>query len=569
MTFRPAVAARVAASSALALAILLNAASLSAADATAYGDLTPAQQTQVQFHIMAGELAAGRDQPGVAAQAFLEALKLQPDAQLASRATQLALISGDGSLALATARQWLTLEPSSLDAREVIALLALRQGDLDEVYAQSLEVIRGHAAGPTEGFRHIALLLSGEPGRGDPVRIVMDRLIGQYPELPGARYARALTALRFEDFPLAERSAREALKLEPDSRDYKLLLVGVLVRTSQLDESDRLVDELLAKPSERDEMRMTYAKLLLEAGEREPARVQLRKALADNAENRDARYALGVLAFNDNELDEAEKMFLPLVTDTERSDDVHYQLGRIAESRKQYEAALGLYAKVDSGAQAVEAAVRSASVLSRLDRVDEARASLAQLRRQLPPLAARLTQAEAEILMDVDRNDDALGVYMAALEVAPENLDLLYGRSLVLDRLGRFSDSEKDLRAILDKRPDDSRALNALGYLLTVNTERYDEAFKLISQAIEKSPDDAAVIDSMGWVLFKLGRPLEALPWLEKALAQASDPEISAHLGEVLWVLGEQDQARAIWDKARARDPDHPGLAEVIERLTR
>lgn len=533
--------------------------------------LTPQEQMQVEFQIMAGEMAAGRGQPGLAAEAFVHALELQPDAALAARTTQLALSAGNLAVAQRAARRWLELEPSSLEAREVIARLALHDGELEEVYAQSLEMIRGHAGGPAEGFRHVALLLSSENGRGAQAMEILDRLVAAYPELPGARYARALVALRFENLEVAESSAREALRLEPGSNDYTLLLVGVLVRRDRIDESDALVKTLLrkVKGEARTEVRMTYARLLLDAGQRENARAQLKAMLKDNSKNQDARYALGVMAFTDGELDEAEALFAPLAASSERGADASYQLGRIAEARKQYEQALEHYRKVNSGGQAIEAAVRQAAVMTRLGQVDEARASLDQLRRQFPPLAPRLTVAEAEMLLDAGRFDDALSVYDQALAGAAEDATLLYGRSLVYERMGRFPDSEKDLRAILARDPEDPRALNALGYMLVVNTDRYEEAQGLIQAALRHSPDDAAVIDSMGWVLFKLGRASEARDYLQKALDKASDPEISAHLGEVLWSLGEKDRAREVWDKALKREPDHRALRETVDRLTR
>lgn len=546
-------------------------AATAADEATPAAKLTPEQEMQVQFHVMAGEMAAGRGQPAVAAEAFVRALELQPDRALANRATQLALAAGDAELARRAASRWLELEPTSMDAREVLARLALRNEDLDTVYAQSLEIIRGHAGGPAEGFRHVALLLSGEPTRAEAVTQVMERLVAEYPKLAGARYARALVALRYENLKLAESSAREALNLDKDSRDYTLLLIGVLVRGGQLEESDSRVKGLLAKAKgeERGEVQMTYARLLLDAGHREHARTQIRAAFKQDEKNNDARYALGVMAFTDGEFEQAESLFKPLEADEERGSDAAYQLGRIAEARKQYPQALALYRKVNTGGQAIDAAVRQANVLAQLGKVDEGRNLLDTLRRQFPPLGPRMTLAEAELLMDIKRNDEALAVYNTALEADPEDSSLLYGRSLVHERLNQFPQAEADLRRILAVDPEDARAMNALGYMLVVNTDRLEEAYKLIEAALKRAPEDAAVIDSMGWVLFKLGRNEEARDYLQKAAAKAGDAEISAHLGEVLWALGQKEQAREVWNKALKREPDHRVLLDTVERLTR
>ncbi|HKY90585.1 MAG TPA: tetratricopeptide repeat protein [Nevskiaceae bacterium] len=530
--------------------------------------LSPQQQQQVQLHVMAGELAAGRGQPKVAAEEFVKALEIQPDAQLAARATQLALSADDAPLALRAARRWLSLEPNSLDAREVIARLSLRAGDIEETYNQGVAIVDGHAGGEAEGFRHVALLLSAEPGQKDAVQGVMKRLVDRKPDLAAAHYALALVALRYEDFPVAEASARRSLELQ-ESRESKLLLVGVLVRQAKLPEADKLMGELIATAKEPSDLRLTYAKLLLESGERDHARTQLEETLKADPKSDDARYALGVLAFNDGKLDEAEAYFKPLAADPDRGADAEFQLGRIDEARKKFPEALAHYEKVVSGGQAIDAAVRRAAVMTRMGKVEEARASLDQIRRQFPPLALRITLAEAEMLAEADRFDDALSVYAAGLTRDPSDADLLYGRSLVHERMNKFDLAEADLRKILASDPDDARAMNALGYMLTVNTQRFDEARKLITRALELSPDDAAVIDSMGWVEYKLGNTAAAKTWLEKAINRLPDPEIAAHLGEVLWALGEKDQARAVWEKALAREPDHRVLQDTVDRLTR
>ncbi|MBI3171606.1 MAG: tetratricopeptide repeat protein [Hydrocarboniphaga effusa] len=221
------------------------------------------------------------------------------------------------------------------------------------------------------------------------------------------------------------------------------------------------------------------------------------------------------------------------------------------------------------GDQVIDAAVHRAVLLGKLDRLEESRSLLAGMREQLPGLATRFYLAEGEILLDQGRGGEALAMYLRALNESPNNTDLLYGRSLVHERMAKTELAETDLRAILAADPDDARAMNALGYMLTVHTQRLDEARKLIARALELSPGDAAVIDSMGWVEFRLGKVQEARTLLEEAFNKAKDPEIAAHLGEVLWTLGDKERARAIWDAARVKDPEHPVLKETVERLER
>lgn len=526
---------------------------------------------EAQFHIMVGEMAANRSQPGVAATEFLAALEKVPDPALAARATGLALSAGNAALLQATARRWLEIEPNNMDPREVLLQLALQRPDLDEAYEHSDAIINGHGGGRDDGFRHVALLLAQQNGKPDTAIAVLRRLVEQYPKEAGAYYASALVALRYEQADAAEIAAREAVRLRPDSKDNTLLLIGVLVKQQKLDESDATLDGLTKRnKKERAELRLAYAKLLLESNQRERARTQLERVLKDDSKNEDALYALGVFNANDGKLALAKKQFQSLIKSQERGSDAHFQLGRIAEREKDWDTALSEFQLVSAGPQALDAAVRRAAVLAQLGRSGEAREMLAEMREQFPPLAPRLRLAEGEILLEAGRPEEALASYNDALRGSPNDPDLLYGRSLVHDKIGDQAAAEADLRAIIAAKPDDARALNALGYLLTVNgkPERLPEAQDLIGKALTLDPEDAAIIDSMGWVKYKLGQNEDARGYLLKAYEKTPDPEIAAHLGEVLWALGQRDEARALWSRALDESPGHRVVVETMKRLT-
>jgi tetratricopeptide (TPR) repeat protein len=529
--------------------------------------LTPAANGQL--HVLAGEIAAGRGESLVAAREFLQALDSVPDPDLAERATALAVAAHDDELAETVAKRWLALEPNSMDAREVIARGAIRSGDLDEEVRQGEEMIRGHAGGEDEGFRHVSLLLSQLPEtRADAAVTVIQRLTDEWPQLAAGQHALGMVALRFDRLDIADRAAHKAIELQPKSREHPLLLVGVLIRQHKLEDSDALVEKLLHDEAHPVELRMGYAKLLLEANEREAARTQLQKVLHTKPDYTDAHFALGVLAFNDRDYEGAEKYLLPLLN-SERARDAAFQLGRIEEARKHYQKALEYYARVNGGMQSLDAGVRRAVVLGRLGRIDDGREILQALRDEYPQLAVRFYLSEGEMLIELNHTDTALAVYGKALQQYAEDPDLLYGRSLALEKLNRVNEAETDLRGILKDNPDDARALNALGYMLTVHTDRLPEARQLVARALEIEPDDAAIMDSMGWVQFKLGNKEDARGLLQKAYDRFPDPEVAAHLGEVLWALGDRAGAHAVWDKGLAADPDHSVLKETVERLTR
>ncbi len=552
------------------LALTLVAATLALAVPAAHAaDAGNRSNIAAQVHIMAGEMAAGRNQPGVAASEFLQALDTVKDPELASRATSLALSAQDADLSLAAAKRWQQLEPNSQEAREVIARVSLLKGDPAETYRQCEAIISGVAGGVDDGFMQIARLLSlAGPAQANDAMNVMTQLVAKWPKLAAARHAMSLLALRFGKNDQAYTAAQEAIRLDPANQDHRMLMVGVLVKQGKIDQATAEFDKLAKDNPKASDLRMGYAKLLLESDQRDAARAQIRLVLKDKPDYADAHYALGVMAFNDRDFDEAEQEFKRLLNG-KRGVESMYQLGRVEEARRNFAQALNWYEQVNKGEVAIDAVIRRAYVLSQVKQIDAAQSLMAQLRDELPQYEQRFYMAEGDLLVNAGEMDRALKIYDESLTALPDDIDLLYGRSLVYERTGKIDLAEKDLRAMLARDSNDARALNALGYMLTVHSDRYEEASKLISRALELTPDDAAVMDSLGWVQFKLGKKTEARAMLQKAFDKFPDPEVAAHLGEVMWSMGEKDQARELWQKAMQQSPDADALRETVDRLTK
>lgn len=524
-------------------------------------------QAQAQYHVLAGEMAAGRQLPGIAAEEFLKALDFTADKALAARATGFALAAGRDDLALSAAQKWLSLESSSLDAREVITRISLKNGNGAEARLQTEAIIKGHPAGENDGLRYVALLLAQDKGSASAALALLKALVSERPQSAAAQRALALLAFRFDDIPLTEKAAREALRLAPNERESILLLVAALTKRGNVAEADQAMAPLLAAKDSLD-LRLGYAKLLIDAEQRPAAKVQILQVLKLAPQNADAHFTMGLLELDDRAPNLAEPHFTALLDNADRKGDAAYYLGRIAEMRKQPGTALAWYEKVTSGTQVLDSYLRRARVLGMLQRLPEARELLTALREQYPALSNRLITTEGDILLQAGALIEALSLYDSSLKVEPENAELLYARSLLHERMNRFELAEADLRKIISRDANDARALNALGYMLTLHSTRIDEAAKLIARAHELDPHDPAILDSLGWVQFKLGKPGEALPLLKKAHAIYPDPEISAHLGEVLWALGEKEQARSLLEAASKADTDgNRVLHDTVRRL--
>lgn len=526
-------------------------------------------EERLQYHILAAELAGQRGQLRFAAQEYLNALELLPDAALAERATRVALYAEADDLALAAARIWTSQAPERYEARFLLVRLALRAGEEALALAESRALLEDYPQGQEAAFRDLARSLAGDGGNQLAARRLMEALVVDHPQSAAGRYALGLLALQENDARGAEMAANAALALASDWDDALLLKLTALLRQGRVDEADALITSLEGEDERLAHLHLAYARLLLEAEQSDAAIRQFQAALEYESEQPEALYALALLHLNVEDHEAAYPHLIDLYDlETPRQSEVAYYLGGIEEMRGDYEEALEWYRRVQEGGHVMDAAQRKAFALARLERMDEARALLADLRARHEESAVRFYLVEAELLFQMRAYLAASELYSQALKEYPDEPDLLYGRSLVSERLGRITLAERDLRRILEIAPDDARSLNALGYILSNHSKRYDEALELISRALAQTPDDATVIDSMGWIQYRLGDLDAALGYLSQAFDKMPDPEVAAHLGEVLWKLGQRDRAQNIWRDALAEDPEHPVLQETIDRLT-
>jgi len=244
-------------------------------------------------------------------------------------------------------------------------------------------------------------------------------------------------------------------------------------------------------------------------------------------------------------------------------------LAEIAEETRRYDEAIARYREVTEGDRAWLAKLRIAAIMGKQGKVEAARQFLGTLESDDHDQEVQLKQAEAQLLQDARDYQGAYAVLTAALSGDPDSTELLYDVAMVAEKLNRLDEVESRLKRVIELKPDNAQALNALGYTLVDRTQRAVEGLQLIEKAHALAPADPFILDSMGWAHFRLGHLDESEKFLRRALAERPDPEIAAHLGEVLWAKGERDRAQEVWQSQLKETPDNPLLLDTVRRLAR
>ena len=520
---------------------------------------------EVMYRVFAAEYLGADGDLQSAVGEYLEAAMRSDDPAIAHRATRVAFAAEAWQQASMAADRWALLDPENVAAHESAAAAMLTLGDYFGAEYHIMRIL-DIMQDSTEGWLLVSNLLaqSSDPSRADAT---LEQILAQRPNAaPGDVYfARSQLALQARKPQQAFELARRAVESDPQRIEF-LTWAGRLSLSLQLPETGleyiRRAWEL--EPDDHD-LALAYADLLARTGDADGARAVMSKM----TQTPDVLLSRVLFELSAGQRDRAEAVYgtFDSLQDTDPVVKAFFQ-AQAAEALGFGDQAIALYGDVDSGDNALAAAIRRAELLGREGQVDRAREELAELRASGDPLAIEEGWlAEARILRAADERDEAFAVLDEAVLELPRSTPILYTRALLAAELGWVDIAERDLRAVLAEQPENAAALNALGYTLADQTERYDEAEQLIRQAYILQPHEASIIDSMGWVAFKQGRYDEAEEFLRKAWKIDRNAEIGAHLGEVLWQAGRRDEAVKAWREAQDVDPSNPVLMETLERL--
>lgn len=523
--------------------------------------------SEVLYDLLVAEIAVPRGRLALSAEALGRVAEQTRDPRLAERATLVALYAKDYVRALAAAKLWLELQPDTLDANEALAEAMLGLERIEDAKVQFARVIGLPVAeSSTQVYSKIATALARHPNRAVGIE-VMRSLVAAQPKKRESHFALAHLAVRAGDLDLALATINQGLALSPAWEEGAIFKSRVLVSRKDEQATLRFFHDYLKAYPEAVSLRLNYARYLIDMKQWDQARAQFKRVLEEKPQDADAVYAVGLLALQANQLDEAKIFLRQNLALQPENDQARLYLGQIAEQERAYDEAERWYGEVDSEQYYFEAQSRMAQLAAKRGNVEGARARLHNMQPRNEQQRVQLVLSEDQILRDVRRYEESLKLLSAALEELPTDGELLYARALVAEKLNMIDLHEADLRKILAKDPNNAHALNALGYTLADRTTRLKEAQELVERAMTLKPDDPFIIDSMGWVHYRLGNTAEAVKLLKRAFSIRADAEISAHLGEVLWVSGDQAGAENIWREALKDTPNNEVLLGVIKKF--
>lgn len=520
------------------------------------------------YKFLLAEIAAQREDYKVAAQAYLEMAKSTRDPRIARRATEVALFGRYTDIALEAAKIWLAAEQDSSAARQTLAALFVGSNNLPAAkpLLQQILAAEGDNVGPA--LSQLYLQLAKYPDKNAVLALVKD-LVQPYRERPEAHFALAQASQAANKYDAALSEMREAMRLRPQWETGALFEAQLLNRESRVKALDYLKSFLAANPKAQ-EVRLGYARQLINDKKFAEARTEFQRLLDDNPQNGDIAVTVALLSVQMNDFDVAEaQLKRVLEMDYKDPDAVRFHLGQINEERKRYDEAAKWYLSVEGGEQYIPAHSRYAFMLAKEGKLAQAREHLHQLEPQNDAQRVQIPQTEAQLLREVKNYQESYGILSKALEQQPDQPELLYDTALAAEKIDRLDIVEINLKRLIALKPDYAQAYNALGYTLADRTNRLTEARDYIETALKLSPDDPFILDSMGWVEYRLGHTAQGLQYLERAFQQRPDPEIAAHLGEVMWVKGDKPGAEKIWRDALRDNPENDELQKVIKKYLR
>lgn len=527
-----------------------------------YADFEPEEL----YLLLSGEIAAQRGRFDVTLVNYMKAAQQSRDKGVIERTMRIAQSLNADNAQQKLAALWLEVDPDNMQAHRISAIQAVKNNNLETALGHMERIMD---LGGDADFDSLAAMAGNLPPEQQQELLDLYRQLEQrHPENPELQYSIALLMKVTGEPQQALEKLEPLLDSKPNFQPALILKGDLLYQTGEKRQAlDHLLHNTRRFPDNR-QMGTLYGRMLIGEGELQAAQDEFRRLVKRFPDVPGLRLSHALVALENDQTALAEEELTRLIEQGHHTDEAHYYLGRIADEDNNTEQAIGFYKNVEKGNYYFPALARASELMAEQGDLDEALAAIRELRENNPDQDENFRLLEINLLLDQEQDERALKAANEALEAYPGNIRIRYARAMLLDSMDKPEQAEQDLRMIIEEQPDNAVALNALGYILTTRSDRYDEARDYIERALAIDPENPAILDSMGWVLYLQGETEAARDYLSRAWEAYADPEVAAHFGEVLWQTGEREQARTVWEEGFDQAPDHPVLIETVERLT-
>ncbi len=529
---------------------------------------TPKAQLPAEslFQLMAAEMALDREHPDVALANYIAAAKETQDASVAARATQIALTVASLEVAIEPAVIWAKAAPENLEAQITTAALYIR---LDQV-ANAVPFLRqAEAQNPEEALQYYLVLYRQLQKDSDNKRVIqaLQLLTAAEPKIASAHLALGEIYLYSGDDKKALTMSEDALKISPDSVNAIQLYTEALFRNQGKEAAKLFIDKQVNHYADNQVLRQYYAQFLLDNGFDADAQKQIEQIIDNPKLTSEELLQFARMSIQAQWYDLAEKILKRSSQMPDSKDISYYFLARVSEMKNEPNVAIDQFQQVLTGPFHVLSQIRASVLLTDKKRYDEALTVLSRIQPNDEADQKQVLLARIDVLNKSKNFKESMALINENIMTSPDDVELLYVRSLVADQVDQLDMAEKDLKTIIALQPNHVDALNALGFMLANKTKRFDEAQKYLTTAIKISPNNASVLDSMGWLYYKMGNYPQSLETLKKAAKLMPDAEIAAHLGEVMWKMKDFEGAKQVWNEALKQNPKHENIMDTMKRM--
>lgn len=535
------------------------------------------------YQLLIGEMELQSGNVGMSYQVMLDAARKTKSEVLFQRSTEIALQARAGEQALAAALAWQATLPESTEAYRYVIELLTAMGRTAEAMPHLSTLLKISPPSARISLINSTPRLLARATPPDVAATQLQETLSPYLEDANtqapARVALGRVWLAADKPERALTLAQRAQALDPQAEGPALLALELMETQAG---ADAVVERHLQARPDNLAVRLVYVRVLSTLQRFNEAIDQLKWLTSNRPQVPAAWFGLGTLELEAGQpkaalsslqtlldlLDKPERLELSGVEDApqEMRQKAWLLLSQASEEVGDIKASQAWLNKIDDPKLLREVVQRRVQILAKQGKVREARSMIRNLSASQADDHTKVL-LDTLVLREAKQWSEAQKVLSAANQRQPNSVDLLYEQAMVEEKLNRLSEMERLLRKVIELKPDHHHAHNALGYSWAERNMRLPEAKALIQRAIELAPGDAFITDSLAWVEYRLGNGQEALRLLRKAYKSRPDPEIGAHLGEVLWTLGQRDEARTILREARKRDARNEVLNETLTRL--